>query len=527
MPESGVRTTTLTTSPMTDSILGNRDGSSVQQLVPDLATQMLSSGPLSAALDEKADTSVTDALAAGQTNGLLTAATWSALLAIAPSVDATGAEVQDGDTGTHLAASGTGYNGASVANAGRYSWSQTWGRWVRLSDTGLSGKLTASANLSDVLDVTSARANLGVPAAAALAVEVETSKLTLGPEGEAGRPGILRTTTGGALIVSADGIEHLGFDVDGAARLKLASPAILQLRQSLGIGEVPAQATRILGLGDSLTAGAGAAPGETYLDQLESVTGRATTRLAYGGMTSRQIGALWGSERVHLSVSGGSVPASGGVAVTSDVDILVNGGAYQAGYTARGTIAGISGILSTDVSGNYTFTRATSGSVTGITPANNRFLLDPAGTAFIPGRGAYSDHTVLIGAGRNDPKTSSDERSGIVENIRRMVQAMTPRYRNFFVLSVPNTTAEPAGSDGYNNVMALNADLADAFGPRFIDWRAYLIRYGLYDAGITATAQDLANIADDILPDSFLYDTVHPNADGYAWKARFIASIIR
>lgn len=88
-----------------------------------------------------AETAAANAQAAARTCG-----TWTALLALTGTVDGEGAEVLDADTGTHLAASGTGYDGASVNNAGRYSWNATWSRWVRIGDTGLAGK----AGLSDI-----------------------------------------------------------------------------------------------------------------------------------------------------------------------------------------------------------------------------------------------------------------------------------------------------------------------------------------------------------------------------------------
>ena len=112
-----------------------------------------------------------ETLEEGQIGGYVAAATWTGLLAITPSVNGTAGEVQDSDTGTHSAASGTGYDGATVNNAGRYSWNGSWGRWVRIGDTGLSGKLTSAANLSDVADAATALGNLGAAAQAEFEAE--------------------------------------------------------------------------------------------------------------------------------------------------------------------------------------------------------------------------------------------------------------------------------------------------------------------------------------------------------------------
>ena len=52
---------------------------------------------------------------------------------------------------------------------------------------------------------------------------------------------------------------------------------------------------------------------------------------------------------------------------------------------------------------------------------------------------------------------------------------------------------------------------------KFIDARAYLIRYGLDDANITPTQQDLDNIKNNSVPKSLLIDEddVHFNQHGY------------
>lgn len=88
------------------------------------------------------DTAIADAQAAALSaqSAARTLADWATLVTLTGSVDGEGAEVLDSDTGTHLAASATGYDGAAVNNAGKYSWRAAWGRWVRIGDTGLSQK---------------------------------------------------------------------------------------------------------------------------------------------------------------------------------------------------------------------------------------------------------------------------------------------------------------------------------------------------------------------------------------------------
>ena len=50
------------------------------------------------------------------------------------------------------------------------------------------------------------------------------------------------------------------------------------------------------------------------------------------------------------------------------------------------------------------------------------------------------------------------------------------------------------------------------FGRRFISLREYLSQYGLDDAGITPTEQDLSMMAQGQTPQSLLTDSVHYNS---------------
>ena len=75
-----------------------------------------------------------DIVGASITTNQIVAASWSDLVTLAGTIDRQGAEVVADDTGTHGAASVTGYDGPLVANAGRYSWSESWSRWVRVGD---------------------------------------------------------------------------------------------------------------------------------------------------------------------------------------------------------------------------------------------------------------------------------------------------------------------------------------------------------------------------------------------------------
>lgn len=84
---------------------------------------------------------------------------WAELQAQSGAGEGQRAEVDAGDTGTHGAATATGYDGASVANSGAYRWDSAWSRWVRVGDIGaaaLAAALAAKADQADLATVQNA-----------------------------------------------------------------------------------------------------------------------------------------------------------------------------------------------------------------------------------------------------------------------------------------------------------------------------------------------------------------------------------
>lgn len=270
---------------------------------------------------------------------------------------------------------------------------------------------------------------------------------------------------------------------------------------------------RITCAGDSMTAGAGGS-GTTYPGVLATLFPGATFyNLGIGGQTSTQISARLGGVPIKVTVTGDSIPASGGVAVTAkSVNILYNSGSFSG--TATGTLAGIPGTMSTDTSGSWTFTRTTAGSAVAC-PANTVFLPDVAAD--------HENDTMIIWAGRNN----SGSPAVVLSDILAMIDRLKPLNKRVLVLSVCNGLNEGTGTGAYNNIAAVNKELARHFGDQFIDVRRYLIDFGLAEAGITPTSQDTTDVAADTVPASLRYDSVHLIAAGYTVIANLIARVLR
>jgi hypothetical protein len=111
---------------------------------------------------------------------------------------------------------------------------------------------------------------------------------------------------------------------------------------------------------------------------------------------------------------------------------------------------------------------------------------------------------IIIWAGRNNYSDSAT----VQADIASMVAALgSSRY---LVLSVLNGDTEPSGSTAYNQIIALNNDLAATYGDHFLDLRSYLVAQ--YDS---AQAQDVIDHANDLPPTSLRYNSVHLNSAGY------------
>lgn len=103
----------------------------------------------------------------------------------------------------------------------------------------------------------------------------------------------------------------------------------------------------------------------------------------------------------------------------------------------------------------------------------------------------------------------------IKADIASMVAALGDND-HYVVIGLMGLSDDIAGTDNYNTIIQLNTDLAALYPDKFIDIRSYLIANGLSELGITPTAQDTADLANDIVPDSLRIDATHLTSDGYS-----------
>lgn len=127
-------------------VIPGADSSGAPVAIPSSLFRSASEGDAADASNEARFSSIESDISAlenSQALNRIEVATWADLSAITGTIDGQGAEVLSGDSGSHSAATATGYDGASVSNSGRYSWNETWARWVRIGSTGIEGNLEA------------------------------------------------------------------------------------------------------------------------------------------------------------------------------------------------------------------------------------------------------------------------------------------------------------------------------------------------------------------------------------------------
>lgn len=292
------------------------------------------------------------------------------------------------------------------------------------------------------------------------------------------------------------------------------------------------------GWGDSLTGGTGAVGtgvGQgSYVKQLaDMLAGYITSYNNYGvgGQNSAEIEARHGGQFALISVTGNSIPGSGGVAVTSySVDLLQASGISGA-LTLHGTLAGVVGVLSGSNSGargtsTYTFTRDAVGAVTSC----------PASTPFIPDiSGPTRSRINLRVYGEND--------AAVWANIQPYLAAADSWQKAYAPRNLTGSVLTGVGISGglRATIDATNASMATAYGNSYVDLNSVPTTaemtqigfvpdsYGVYSNGST----DAADLAANLIPSGMRNGATTGNGDfghlnnfGYAlWALRVYRKI--
>lgn len=280
--------------------------------------------------------------------------------------------------------------------------------------------------------------------------------------------------------------------------------------------------------GDSMTAGPEDWPGRVQT----IIGGYATSGIriwnaGVGGEDSGNIIARANALPFVLDVTGGTIPASGGVTVTFkgaseypyiNAQPLLQGNTYEDSgdgvYGQAGDFAILEGTLYpsevhgaiTYSGGTYTFTRTTAGS--SVTADRPQTMITDFGEARRKDRaiiflGANNGLENVVLPGGTYPKNTDAGQVTALYHARLLADYLDTAEREYIV--IPSTRCTEDQEKNFIN----------EFGHRVLILRQYMVDYGLTDAGIPPTAQDLLDISSGVVPQSLRdIGSVHFNDDG-------------
>lgn len=267
--------------------------------------------------------------------------------------------------------------------------------------------------------------------------------------------------------------------------------------------------------GDSMTAGAGAVhPYSYYLQQLLTQSGSTAVvrNCGVGGESSETICARQGGNPFLITVNSGTIDASastlnpitflsqGGTTVSPTPLLQGSGNPFENIGYFKGNLYGISGQIH-PLNGGYVFVRDESGtSITANRPTH--FYTN------------YSkelrDSIAIIWVGQNSNPSAGLDDARAIQDAKAMARHLETLDKRYLVINKPISVPDE------------DKLWYAEFGDRYIAARKYLMEYGLADAGLTPTQQDLDSIAAGYIPNSLRYDNVHWNDYGYEILANLI-----
>ena len=267
-------------------------------------------------------------------------------------------------------------------------------------------------------------------------------------------------------------------------------------------------------IGDSLTIGSGGGDRSpdgtvtTYPNVFAKLSGVESINTAVGGDKVWDIFARLGSDAI--TVNGFTIP-SAVTPVTLGTSLkTISGNTFASGIVESGvgdfafkinpvTISGITGkLLKSRTTGEYYFTRSLAGTAKVInrptiivTDLMKNYIKPKAFYVFWVGQnGGYADTTDWI------------------NQISRAIKFIG--CTDYLVIGSKSEIAYSSFKSAYDSFRTV-------FGSKFIDLHRYLLDYGMEDAGLTPTADDLASISNGIIPSSLKKsgDPIHLNHYGY------------
>lgn len=319
--------------------------------------------------------------------------------------------------------------------------------------------------------------------------------------------------------VDAAGRVISGTKTDGTKYLAKLEVDSFQMRPT-----TVSSAWTLLAAGDSMTEGNQDGSGVTYPAELAMMLGRPVTNVGKSGWTSTEVAIRLGA--VDPTLNAVTLPAAAGeqavVAVSSPTASFRAVGSTSMPFWDGSVLSAAGAILASGVRfrwqthesqphvGSFTVERITNGDAVNV-PAGSKFHCTEYDNRL--------GDLLLLDAGRNNIGSLSV----IMRDHAAILGHLTPSIKRVVVCGPVNAPTETTGSSGFNNMQAAISAESEFWGAAFIDTWSELRAGGLDWNGLTATPDDLADIAAGLIPRQLLAaDRFHLNRYGYKYKAELV-----
>jgi hypothetical protein len=290
-----------------------------------------------------------------------------------------------------------------------------------------------------------------------------------------------------------------------------------KIKEKIDIGDLSKNfesGNNITGIGDSLTAGAGAPDGSRYMQVLQNILSdngydSKVTNYGVGGETSWTIAARTNAIPFRILPIDDSKPGyilAGNV--KTKIKILdrfgkvlrpmLQGDSSQAGW--MGQVDGIPGYMGiVKPNGGNTWDNSNYYTFTPYPPLENDYEMNRPCDFHKNSFDALANDIYILWLGQNNG--GDDDRA--ISDARAIINSSPCAITKFIIMPRPTSTDD------------IDLKFFSEFGNNIIPIRKYMIEYGLDDAGLTPTEQDLIDINAGVVPTSLRADSVHFNSYGH------------
>ncbi|HFL7983538.1 TPA: hypothetical protein ACG5DV_000455 [Klebsiella pneumoniae] len=247
-----------------------------------------------------------------------------------------------------------------------------------------------------------------------------------------------------------------------------------------------------------------------FLNRLRALTGLPTYNFGLSGQTSDAIAARQGGDPAHYAPVGGTIPASGAVTLTPAVPGPCR--SLAAPVALKCNLAGVDGTFTWDGT-SAVFTRETAGDAVPVSVQVPLFVY-PITTVNVSGSIAsgtqfdlHDECINIFWIGRNN----LSETDLIMQNLVSMVEYVKPIGEKIVILAEFNSSSEPTGSTGYNQMMELNSRYQDKYPDLYCGINGVDVRQNFINNANPNSPDDMSDVAAGLTPRSLRYDNLHPS----------------